>query len=158
MDSYKLMLFLHIAVAIVALGSTFALPFLQGFMQRQGVGAMRLFLKFTLYHDTVLVLPGAVLVALFGVGLIFDDVTGYRDDFPMWLSWAIAWFVLVALADLFLLRPATRKAIATLEGVPDDGAFPAAFGPLGMRAQIIAGLMGLSIIGIAFLMVWKPGA
>jgi hypothetical protein len=148
---------LHVPTVIVALGSTFALPFLQGFMQRRGVGPMRLFLQFTLYHDNVLVLPGAALVALFGVGLIFDDVTGYDDDFPAWLMWAIAWFILVALADLFLLRPTTQRAIETLEGVPDNGEFPAAFGPLGMRAQIIAGLMGISVLGIAFLMVWKPG-
>jgi hypothetical protein len=156
-DTYKLLVFLHVATVIVALGSTFALPFLQGFMQRQGVGPMRLFLKFTLFHDTVLVLPGAVLVALFGVALIFDDVTGYSDDFPTWLMWAIAWFVLVALADVFLLRPTTKRAIEALDGVPDNGEFPEAFGPLGMRAQIIAGLMGLSVLGIAFLMVWKPG-
>ena len=158
MDSYKLMLFLHITTAIVALGSVFALPFLQGFMQRQGVGPMRLFLKFTLYHDTVLVLPGAILVAIFGVGLIFDDVTGYSDDFPMWLGWAIAWFVAIAATDIFLLRPTTKRAIAALEGVPDNGEYPDAYKPLGMRAQAIAGLMGLSVIGITFLMVWKPGA
>lgn len=158
MESYKIQLFLHIAVAIVALGSTFALPFLQGFMQRQGVGPMRLFLKFTLYHDNILVLPGAVLVLLFGVGLIFDDTTGYSDDFPMWLGFAIAWFIGVALVDLFLMRPTTRKAIDILEGVPDGSEFPEAFKAVGSRAQAIGGIMGLSIIGITFLMVWKPGA
>jgi uncharacterized membrane protein len=156
MESYKLLLFLHIVTVIVALGSTFALPFLQGFASRSGVGGMRMFLKFTLYHDNLLVLPGAALVALFGVGLIFEDTTGYKDDFPTWLMIAIAWFIVIPLIDWFLMRPTTRKALDMLEGVPDGGAFPDGFDKLGARAQMLGGLMGLSVIGIAFLMVWKP--
>ncbi|MCA9824998.1 MAG: DUF2269 family protein [Dehalococcoidia bacterium] len=156
MDSYKLLLFLHVVTAIVALGSTFALPFLQGFASRQGVGAMRTYLKFTLYQDNLLVLPGAALVALFGVGLIFDDATGYKDDFPTWLMIAIAWFIVVPVIDWFLMRPLTRKAIDLLEGVPDDGEFPTSFKALESRAGMLGGLMGLSVIGITFLMVWKP--
>lgn len=159
MESHKLLVFLHIAAVVIALGSTFALPFLQGFIQRQprSTGLMRAYLKFTIYQDNVVVLPGAALVALFGIGLIFDDHTGYKDDFPMWLGWAIAWFVAAVLVDLFLMRPLTRRAIAALEGVPDDGEYPAPFRALATRAQIYGGLLGLSIIGITFLMVWKPG-
>ncbi len=156
MESYKLLLFLHIATVIVALGSTFALPFLQGFMTRQGVGPTRLYLKFTLYQDNLLVLPGGLLVFLFGLGLIFDDATGYKDDMPTWLMIAIAWFIIVPLIDWFLMRPLTKRAIAMLEGVPDTAELPAEFQPLAARAQMLGGLMGLSVVGIAFLMVWKP--
>ncbi|MCA9855125.1 MAG: hypothetical protein KC482_16340, partial [Dehalococcoidia bacterium] len=100
--------------------------------------------------------PGAALVALFGVGLIFDDATGYKDDFPTWLMIAIAWFIVVPVIDWFLMRPLTRKAIDLLEGVPDDGEFPPSFKALESRAGMLGGLMGLSVIGITFLMVWKP--
>ena len=156
MDSYKLLLFLHITSVIVALGSTFALPFLQGFMTRHGVGPTRLYLKFTLYQDNLLILPGALLVFLFGLGLIFNDHTGYKDDMPTWLTIAIAWFIIVPIIDWFLMRPLTRRGIAMLEGLPDNAELPAEFKPLGARAQMIGGLMGLSVVGIAFLMVWKP--
>lgn len=156
MDSYKLLVFLHIITAIVALGSTFALPFLQGFAQRHGVGAMRLYLRFTVFHDNILVLPGAALVALFGTALIFDDVTGYSDDFPTWLMIAITWFIVAVIIDLALMRPLTHQAIEMLEGVPDDAPFPEGFDRLGARAQMLGGLMGLSVVGITFLMVWKP--
>jgi uncharacterized membrane protein len=157
MESYKLLVFLHIVAVIVALGATFALPFLQAFAERQGVAATRMFLRFSLRMDTILVTPGAVLIALLGVGLIFDDHTGYKDDFPMWLGWAILWFVAAVAVDWLVMRPLTRSGIGALEGVPDGPDLPAAYEPLGKRGQMIGGLLGLSVIGIAFLMVWKPG-
>lgn len=157
MDSYKLMVFLHIIAVVVALGATFALPFLQAFAERQGVAATRLFLRFSLRLDTILVTPGAILVAVFGVGLIFDDHTGYKDDFPVWLMAAIVWFAAALIVDWVVMRPLTRSGIAALDGLADGPELPAAYEPLGKRGQMIGGLLGLSVIGIALLMVWKPG-
>lgn len=157
MDSYKLQLFLHIAAAIVGLGATFAYPFLQGFAERQGVGATRFALRVTDRIENFLVTPAAVLLFLFGLGLIFDDTTGYSDDFPTWLAVSIVWFLAAFLVANTVQRMHTRRALEALDGVPDDAPLPEAYVPIGKRMQIVGGLLALSVIGIAFLMVWKPG-
>ena len=157
MDSYKIQLFLHVAVVIVALGATFASPFLQGWGERHGVGATRMALEFGHYLEKVLVIPGAVLILLLGVGLIFDDATGYKDDFPMWLGIAIAWYLVAFFVAAVVQRSNVLKAIATLDGAADDGPFPAAYMTASKRVQITGGFLALSTIGIAFSMVWKPG-
>jgi len=157
MDSYKIQLFLHVAVVIVALGATFCYPFIQAWGERRGVGATRMALQFSEHLEKVLVIPGAVLTLLFGLGLIFDDATGYKDDFPMWLGIAIAWFLVAFTVAAVFQRAAVSKAIDTLEGLADNADFPAAYMALSRRIQATGGFLGLSVIGITFLMVWKPG-
>ncbi len=156
MDSYKIQAFLHIAVALVAIGVTFVYPFLQGWAEQRGVGATRLALQFGEHLEKIVVLPGALLVFLFGLGLIFDDKTGYKDDFPLWLGVAIAWYVLVVAISLGIQRPTVARAIAALDGVPDDGDFPPAYMEASRKMQVVGGFMGFSAIAITFLMVWKP--
>jgi hypothetical protein len=41
--------------------------------------------------------------------------------------------------------------------VPDSAPLPEGYKPIAMQMQIVGGLLGLSVIAIAFLMVWKPG-
>lgn len=156
MDSYEIQKFLHIAAVVFFLGPTFAFPFLQGFVERRGVAATRLGVTFMNRMVLFLVYPGLVLIALFGVGLIFDDHTGYRDDFPGWLMWAIAWYVVAALGAILVVDPAGRKAQRLLEQTPDGPDLPEAYGPLRMRLQVGGGLLGLSVLGVLLLMVWKP--
>ena len=102
--------------------------------------------------------PGAVLAALFGIGLIFDDGTGYKDDFPTWLMIAVTWFVAVFILASTVQRSATLSAIATLDGLPDGPKLPDAYVAVAKRIQMVGGFLALSIVGILFLMVWKPGA
>jgi hypothetical protein len=156
-ESYKIQLFLHVAVAIVALGATFAMPFLQGWGERRGVGATRMALEFNHYLEKVLVFPGAILLLLFGAGLIFDDATGYTDDFPMWLGIAIAWYVLAFAVAAFVQRSNVNTALATLEKVDDDGDFPPSYMAASRKIQVTGGFLALSTIAITFLMIWKPG-
>lgn len=156
MDSYEIQKFLHVAAVVFFFGPTFAFPFLQGFAQRRGVAATRLAVAFMNRLTTFLVYPGVALVALFGVGLIFEDRTGYSDDFPAWLMWAIAWYVVAALAAIFVVNPAGRRAQKLLEETPDGPDLPAAYQPLRMRMQVGGGILGLSVLGILLLMVWKP--
>lgn len=157
MDSYKLLLFLHIAAATVGLGLTFAYPFLQAAAERSGVVATRFLLQATLRIEKIAVVPGAVIVLLMGVGLIFDDGTGYKDDFPTWLMIAIPWYLAIFAVAILVQSKNVAKAIGALEGVPDNAPLPAAYVALGKKIQMVGGLLGLSIIGILFLMVWKPG-
>ncbi len=157
MESYKIQLFLHLAAVVVALGATFATPVLQSWAERRGPGPTRMALQFSEHMEKVLVIPGAVLVLIFGVGLIFDDATGYSDDFPWWLWLSIAWFF-AAFAVAALVQSANvKRALAALDGVPDDAVLPAAYTAASGRVKLTGALLALSTIGITFLMVWKPG-
>lgn len=157
MESYKIQLFLHIAAVIVALGATFAIPVLHAWAERRGVGPTRMALQFSHHLEKVVVIPGAVLVLLFGIGLIFDDATGYKDDFPWWLGVAIAWFVAAFAVAVFVQKANVDKAIATLDRVEDDGDFPPSYMNAAARVKVTGAVLAISTIAIAFLMVWKPG-
>ncbi|HXU23752.1 MAG TPA: DUF2269 family protein [Tepidiformaceae bacterium] len=157
MNSFKAELFLHIIAVIIALGVTFVYPFLQAFAERSGVSATRFMLKFSLHLEKFVVIPGAVLVFIFGGLLIGNDQLPYKDDMPAWLIAAIIWFVVAFAAAIFIQRRNTHKALKVLEGVPDTAALPDEYEAISKQMQMVGGLLGLSVIGIAFLMVWKPG-
>ena len=50
-----------------------------------------------------------------------------------------------------------HELIAALDGVPDNGDFPAEYMKASRRMQAVGGFLGFSVIAITFLMVWKPG-
>ncbi|HET7737379.1 MAG TPA: DUF2269 family protein [Tepidiformaceae bacterium] len=158
MESYKIQLFLHIASVLAAFGTAFTFPFIQAAGERAGVLQTRFALQLIDRLTRLVVRPGAVLAALFGAGLIFDDVTGYSDDFPGWLMAAITWFVLLVVLGEVGQGRAVKGGLAALEGHADANALPAGYVPIGKRLQVFSGLIALSIVGILFLMVWKPGA
>ncbi|MEO6398476.1 MAG: DUF2269 family protein, partial [Tepidiformaceae bacterium] len=105
----------------------------------------------------LLIIPGSVVLILFGVGLIFSDATGYKDDFPTWLMAAITIFVIVIVVDAAVQQRQVRQAMATLEGVSDGAELPAAYRALGKRIQMLGGIEGLAVVVIIFLMTYKPG-
>ncbi len=142
---------------VIGLGVTFVYPFLQGFAERNGVASTRFALQFGRRLERMVVWPCAALIFLFGLGLIFSDHTGYKDDFPAWLMVAITWYVVAVAVAVFVQDRAVSEAIAALEGVADGPNLPDAYLPIGKRMQIVGGLLGLSVVGILFLMVWKPG-
>lgn len=158
MDSFDILLFLHIAAVIVALGATFSYPFLQGFAERKGVAATRLVFQAVERIEKFLVFPGGALVFIFGLGLIMtsEAPNDYRKEMPAWLTIAIVWYLVTYAAAYFVQRKQIRRAIAVLEGVPDSPDLPAAYVPIGKRIQMVAGLIGVSILGIALLMVLGP--
>ena len=152
MASYRIMLFLHIA-SVIALGATFAYPFIQALAERQGAGVTRFALQAIKRTNTFLVFPAMALIFVFGLGLIFNDQTGYKDDMPAWLMIAIVWYLAAVAIAVFVLRRDTDAGIAVLEGAPADGPLPAAYEPLQKRMQMFGGIVGVSILGVALLMV-----
>lgn len=157
MNSYKLELFLHVITVVVALGVTFSYPFMQGFAERKGVGPTRFFLEFAERLEKFVVIPGAILLFIFGGLLISNSELPYKDNMPVWLTVSIVWFLVAFAVAFFVQRKNVSNALKSLEGVPDGTALPAAYEPIGKRMQMVGGLLGVSIIAIAFLMIWKPG-
>lgn len=152
MDSFDILLILHF-LGVILLSGTIALPFMQGLAERTGVQATRFFLQVARRMDMFLVYPGVALIAIAGVGMIFDDQTGYKDDFPHWMEGAIAWFVLLAILATFVMPRLARKGYEALERATDDNALPVAYMDVSKRIQMVSGLIGLSVIGIMVLMV-----
>jgi uncharacterized membrane protein len=85
---------------------------------------------------------GSLLVAVFGFGLVRDDVS-FSDG---WLIGSIVLFVVAAVLVLGLLGPLLRRAVAT--GGDTAG--------LASRAAMIGGIASLCYVLIAILMVWRP--
>jgi len=156
-NSVRIELFLHVIIVIIALGVTFVYPFLQAFAERKGVAATRFAMEFSHRLETILVIPGAILLFLFGALLVGNSKLPYKDNMPTWLIVSIIWFLVIFAVAVFVQRRNVTRAIKTLEGVPDNGKLPDDYLALSKRMQMVGGLLGFSIIGIAFLMVWKPG-
>ena len=157
MDGYEIQIFLHITIAIIAFGVTFALPFLQAWSEKRGVGATRMALEFSQHLEKIVIVPGSVLVALVGIGLIFDDRTGYKDDFPGWLIAAIAWFLAAMVVGAVVQRKNVEAAVDSLVGVAETATLPTAYLAVANRMKLTGAFLGLSVIGVTLLMVWKPG-
>lgn len=85
---------------------------------------------------------GSLLVAVFGFGLVRDDVS-LSDG---WLLASVILFLVAAVLVLALLAPMLRRAVAT-------GGDTAALAP---RAAMVGGLASLCYVVIAVLMVWRP--
>ncbi|HST63792.1 MAG TPA: DUF2269 family protein [Mycobacteriales bacterium] len=85
---------------------------------------------------------GSLLVALFGFGLVRDDVS-FSDG---WLIGSLVLFVVASVLILALLAPLLRRAVGT-------GGATAALAP---RAAMVGGIASLCYVLIAILMVWRP--
>lgn len=157
MEGYRAEVFLHVIFVIVGLGGIFVTPMLQAVAERHSTGATRFYLAYVRRMLRIFVLPGAVIVFIVGGMLMSSDHFYGHDDPPAWLVAAIIWFVVAAVLGGIALRSTLRAAGAALEGVADSAPLPEAYRPLGVRLQVIFGLLGVSIIGIAFLMVQQPG-
>lgn len=155
-DIYKGLVFVHVTAALVAFGSTFAIPVLQPMAARGGVATLRMALKVSERLERLIVAPGSVVVVASGIGLMLSDMTGYRDDPPLWLLVAIGWVILALVLANAVQGPALRRAIAVLDDSPDDEPMPAALGPIAGRLKFVGQLLSISTLAVMFLMIWKP--
>ncbi len=157
MDKQTIQLFLHVGAVIVALGPTFALPFLQAYAQRDSVGSTRFMLQFSerIYH--ILVVPGSLIVLVFGLALVAANDRGYRESFPAWLGICAFWFIIALALSVHYQPAAERKAMEVLDGLPADAEIPAEYRPLGRRLQMIEGFLAFTTLAITLVMFWKPG-
>lgn len=158
MDSYRLLLFLHVGAVVLAFGSTVAYPFLQLAADKQGVRGARFFLEFTKRISLVFQYPGFAILLLAGIGLIFDDKTGYKDDLPGWLLISAGLFGAIVAFEVFLQIPVVNRARAVIAGASDDEPLPAEYVQLGKLMGLIGTGQSVMAIAVLFLMAWKPGA
>lgn len=159
-DFYTLVLFLHIASAVIAFGVTFAYPIIDMVIRRADLSALPVFHQIQGALATKLITPGAIVVLLTGIYMAIDR----WDDFGgAWFSAAgVIVVVLLGIGHGFF-RPTGRKmyAQATTDlagGAAERGSMSAEYEALAGRVRLVGLLSSLLVLLALLLMVWKPGA
>ena len=117
-------LYLHVAGVIIAFGPSIAFPFFAAKAAQEPQHG-NFVLRTTEFIQSRLVEPGAVFVALMGVGLIVTR--GYNPLTEIWLLIAIVLFLITFLYAMLVQLPTVRKMIALTSGPPPivtDAAHP----------------------------------
>ncbi len=151
---FAFLLSVHVLCAIVGVGPTFAFAFL-GIMSEKNPAAARALQQTVLLISTRLVIPLVLILGITGVLLIRNQHLDLSDN--PWLGASIVLYLLVLGVSLFYQVPNERKVIALL---PDGGGPPSdvpTLKKLVMGQRVVGIAMGLSVLVIAVLMVWKPG-
>ena len=156
-----ILLFLHVAGAIVGLGPSFAL----GIIAAAG-GAEPLHTNFALRLQerlsTRLVLPAGIVQGITGVLLIWK--LGLNVFSTLWLAVAIVLYLIVLATSWFVAIPTARQLIAATsnppppppEGAPRPSGPPPHIAALVRRGQMSGITISVLMVVIIFLMVTKP--
>jgi len=149
----------HILLVIVAFGPTFAFPAIAAMARKDPSHAV----AYTAVIDFIearMTIPLAVLVPLFGVGLI------YSAHIDLWKSgWLVASIILYIGAFFFAVLVQSKNSKTMLHmmqqmppGAPPPGAEPPAeVVSLAKKLQFGGMYLTFSVVVIAILMMWRPG-
>jgi hypothetical protein len=149
---FAFLLSVHILAAIIGLGPTFSFAFL-GIMSEKQPAAARALQETILLISTRLVIPLVVILGLSGVLLIANTHADLAKN--PWLGAGIVLYVLVLAASIFYQVPTQKKIVALLT---TGGIDQPEVRKLGNGQRTVGISMGLAVVVVAVLMVWKPGA
>jgi hypothetical protein len=159
-DFYTVVLFLHIASAVIAFGATFAFPIIDMTIRRVDLRALPVWNEAQNQIGYKLITPGATLVLITGIYMAVDR---WSDFGGLWFSLAgVIVIVLLGLGHGFF-APTARKmrdqAKADLaDGAAERGQMSAAYEALARRTAAVGIFASLLVLLALLLMVWKPGA
>jgi uncharacterized membrane protein len=140
---------LHIMLAITALGAN--LTYGAWFARANLNPASAPFaLRGIAFIDDWIANPAYVLLLPTGAAMVW--LGGYSFG-TRWIAWAIGLWLVAILAAYLGYSPALRAQIAAVER---DGVASPAARALATRGQIWAGVLGVLILAILVLMVFKP--
>ena len=142
--------FLHVLLAIIAIGFNSAYGLLIGRARKAGTAELKFALRTVKVMDDYVANPCYVLLLLTGVGMV------HTSGYPWSLKWIHGSMTLLVVAFVLAFgfyTPTLRKQIAILESRgPDD----AEFARLSRRGSMLGGILGLIVLVIVALMVYKP--
>lgn len=160
----QLFLFLHVMGAIAVFGPTFAFGIIAG-QARKSPPNSHFAAALTEVIERRIVLPGAVVQGITGVGLILILGADLTSAAYRWLVAGIILYLIAILYAAFVQAPAIEKMVHLTAGGPPPGP-PAAGAPAGPPPEILATaqklqrggmLLTVLIVAIVILMVTKPG-
>ena len=159
-DFYTLVLFLHVAAAVIAFGATFAFPIIDVTIRRVDLRALPVWNEAQNQIGMKLITPFATLILISGIYMALDR----WDDFGgFWFSAAgVIVIVLLGLGHGFF-APNARKMRTQAEadladGAAERGQMSAAYEALAARTRAVGIFASLLVLLALLLMVWKPGA
>jgi uncharacterized membrane protein len=159
-DFYTVVLFLHIASAVIAFGATFAFPIIDVTIRRVDLRALPVWNEAQNQIGYKLITPGATLVLITGIYMAIDR---WSDFGSFWFSAAgVIVIVLLGLGHGFF-APTARKmrdqAKADLaDGAAERGRMSDAYEAMARRTAAVGIFASMLVLLALLLMVWKPGA
>lgn len=147
---YLTLKFAHVFLAAIAIGFNASYGLLVARARRTGTDELRFALRAIKFMDDNIANPCYVLLGITGVGMV--QVAGYPWSLK-WIHGSLALLLLMAILGFAVYTPTLRKQIAALEARgPNDPEFLA----LSKRGAMVGGILGLIVLGIVALMVFKP--
>ncbi len=149
---YLTLKFVHVVLAIVAVGFNAAYGLLIGRARKAGADGREL--RYAL--RTVKVMDDYVANPCYGLLLVTGAVMVYVSGIPWatrWVHMSMALWVVMALISALVYTPTLRKQIAALEARgPQDPEFL----KLSARGSMVGGILALLVLIVIWLMVTKP--
>lgn len=147
---YTTLKYIHVLLAIVAVGFNIAYGLIIGRARRAGRVELTFALRTVKVMDDYVANPCYLLLLVTGVAMV--EVAGYPWSL-LWIHVSMALLVVLAVLGLAVYTPTLRKQIAALEARgPEDPEFLR----LGKRGAMLGGIMGVLVFVMIGLMVYKP--
>ena len=151
MDLYPWLKWLHILLAIVAVGFNVSYAVWQARAAREPEH-MGWALRGIKFLDDRIANPAYGGLLAVGVILVLIGPWEFTD---FWVYAALALYALLAVIAFTVYSPTLTKSIAAFDA---DGASSAEFQRLATRTQQVGGLLGVLVVILVGLMVLKPGS
>jgi hypothetical protein len=160
----QLFLFLHVLGAIAVFGPTFVFPLISGQAGKAPQHGHFAAVVMDLIERRI-VIPGAIVQGITGVGLILIIGPDLTSPAWRWLIGGIVLYVIAVIYAILVQAPAAEKMVELTAGGPPAGAPPAG-APAGPPPEMAATAQRLQrggmfltvlIVLIVALMVAKPG-
>jgi uncharacterized membrane protein len=149
------LLFLHIMAAIVAFGPTFTFPLIMG-LARNDPPHMAFAAKVIHTIASRVTKLAAIATGILGVLLILADKLSLKDN--PWLLISLLIYAIALVFAIVVQNPNSEKMVTILSSVVPGEAPPPEVPELVKRLQMGGTMLGVSVIILVVLMVFKPGA
>lgn len=149
---YLTLKYVHVLLAIIAVGFNASYGILIGRARRQGPDApeLRFALRTVKFLDDYVANPCYMLLLLTGVTMV--HISGLPWSLR-WIHVSMALYVVLAILALAVYTPTLRKRIQVLEA---RGGSDPEFLRLSKRGGMVGALLGVIALSIIWLMVFKP--
>jgi len=146
---YLILKFLHVLLAIVAIGFNASYPIWLARARTQPEHALMVLRGIKTLDDRF---ANPAYAGLLILGLAMTFIAGIPLT-TFWIAAALVLYVLLLVGGLVFYSPTLKRQIAALEsGGPDSPEYLA----LGQRGTVIGLLLTVDVLAIVFLMVVKP--
>jgi len=156
LDLFLILLFLHIAGAIIAFGPGYA-SMVVGPMVAKEPQHANFYARTQLATSRKIIMPLSISMAVTGIALILVRGWGTITAGHHWLELGILLYVLALALSMGLVAPAGRKLVALTSTPPAPGSGPnPEIQATAKRVRLGGMVLGLLSLVIVFLMVAKP--